>query len=194
LNLEKLKISDNLLRKNYYRSALPRSQGPSASLKKFHRYILNKNIKIHTVLDYGAGNRRDESFCLEHYGYYIPHDIARVFHINQPKEVLEKPYNLVIFNYILNILIPEDRSLIIDEIDKYLLKNSIILVSVRTVDDSREIKPSWIKYEDGWVTSRLTFQHFFSKLELFELFSKNAKEIINLGRGAIVLVPKVLKS
>jgi len=194
LNAEKSTINNELLRKNYYRSALPRSQGPSASLKKFHRYIQSKNVKIHTVLDYGAGNRRDESFCLKYYGYYIPHDIARVFHINQPKEVLEKPYNLVIFNYILNILIPEDRCLIIDEINKYLSKGSVILVSVRTIDDSREIKPIWIKYEDGWVTSRLTFQHFFSKLELFELFSKNAKEIINLGRGAIVLFPKVLKS
>lgn len=184
----KKKVTSELLRKNYYRSALPKSLGPSAPIKKFEQYRSEHDIKITSVLDFGAGNQRDKEFCLERYGKYIPHDISGRFEIKQPKEILERHYDLVIFNYILNVVIPEDREDLVKKIKEYLLKDSIILLAVRTVQQKREIKDNWIEYKDGWVTTRLTFQHFFTEKEIYSSFQNDSLKIIDLKRGTYVLI------
>ncbi len=190
MKIKNVNLTDKVIRENYYRSALPRSMGPSRPIKRFFEYISERNINIEAVLDYGAGKRRDAEFCIKNFSSYTPHDIYKEFKIQQPKEILKKQYDLVIFNYILNILIPEDRGNIINEIKLYLSKGSIILLAVRTIAEICEVKPAWVNYQDGWITSRKTFQHFFGKAEIHLLFQEYSRRIVNLERGAFILFPK----
>ena len=148
---------------------------------------IKEKLNVKSVLDFGAGNCRDREFCLKNFSSYIPHDNSTKFKINQSRDVLEQPYDLVLFNYILNILIPEDRFKIIDEIKNYLGRGSIILLAVRTNDQLNEVKPSWIKYKDGWITSKNTFQHFFTNAEIYEIFNDNYLKIVDLKRGVYIL-------
>ncbi|MHA1490918.1 MAG: hypothetical protein ACTSRI_14890 [Promethearchaeota archaeon] len=190
MKIKNVNLTDKIIRKNYFRSALPPSMGASRPIKRFFEYISVKNIKIKSVLDYGAGKRRDAEYCINNFSSYTPHDNYKEFKIQQPMEILKKHYDLVIFNYILNILILKDRTTIIFEIKEYLSKGSIILLAVRTIAEIREVKPTWVKYQDGWVTSRKTFQHFFNNAEIYDLFQDDSKKIVNLGRGAFILFPK----
>ncbi len=187
MKIKNVNLIDKVIRENYYRSALPPSMGPSRPIKRFFEYISERNINIEAVLDYGAGKRRDAEFCIRNFSSYTPHDIYKEFKIQQSKEILKKHYDLVIFNYILNILIPEDRCHIVNEIKEYLSKGSIILLAVRTMAEICEVKPAWVNYQDGWITSRKTFQHFFSKAEIHDLFQEYSRRIVNLGRGAFIL-------
>ena len=187
MKIESYEINDNLLRKNYYRTALPRSLGPSAPLKRFEKFRRVNDIHIRSVLDYGAGKCRDKKFCLQKYDKYIPHDIHKPFRICQPNVILEKKDALISLNYIRHIIIPEHRKKLVRTIKHYLHKGSIILLAVRTRSEKRDIKRGWIKYKDGWVTTRLTFQHFFEDSEIYRLFRKSTQKIENLGRGTYIL-------
>lgn len=190
MNVQDSEINKEVLRKNYYRTALPKSLGPSAPIKKFEKYRKKHNIEISSVLDYGAGKQRDKEFCMKKYGEYVPHDNSPQFSINQPKKVLNRNYDLVIFNYILNIIIPEDRIQIIDVIMEYLSNGALILLAVRTKQEKNNIKSEWKRYKDGWVTTRLTFQHFFSKAEIIKIFGEETERIIDLKRGTFILKSK----
>ena len=189
MNVQDSDINKKVLRKNYYRTALPKSLGPSAPIKKFENYRKKHDIEIASVLDYGAGKQRDREFCIENYGKYVPYDNSPEFSINQPKEALNRDYDLVIFNYVLNIVIPEDRIKIIDKIREYLSKEILVLLAVRTRQEKNNIKSNWKRYEDGWVTTRLTFQHFFRTSEIIEIFKGKTKNIVDLNRGTFILIP-----
>ncbi|MBD3215025.1 MAG: hypothetical protein GF311_20605 [Candidatus Lokiarchaeota archaeon] len=190
MKVEKTDITKEILRENYYRTALPKSLGPSAPIQKFEKYRKKHNMEINSVIDYGAGHQRDKEFCIQKYGNYVPYDIFPDFKVEQPQEVLNRKYDLVITNYVLNIIIPEDRMYLIRAIEKYLLEGSIILLAVRPESQERDIKDNWIPYEDGWVTTRLTFQHFFSKKEISSLFDSISEKLIDLKRGTYILINK----
>ncbi len=191
MNVQNSDINKEVLRKNYYRTALPKSLGPSAPIKKFEKYRKKHNIQITSVLDYGAGKQRDKEFCIKNYGMYVPHDNSPQFSINQPKEVINRDYDLVIFNYVLNIVIPEDRIKIIDKIKAFLSNGVLVLLAVRTKQEKINIKSNWKRYRDGWVTTRLTFQHFFEKSEILEILKKKTEKIVDLSRGTFILMPRI---
>jgi len=94
-------------------------------------------------------------------------------------DALEDRYNTIVSNYVLNVLIPEERVRVIDEIAGCLTDDGIALISVRSVGDSHL---KGIPDHDGFRTSIGTFQKPFTVALLTEELSKSFK-YVGLLRG-----------
>ena len=179
----------NILRANYHKTALGKGSGTSRPTNLFFKWLEGKEeIKISKVLDLGAGKGRDENACLQRKFVYIGYDPHKDFGYNQPNYVLENEYDLVLCNYVLNVIIPEDREQVIKTLKTHLHKGTMVVLGVR--QDKYEVKDSWKPFEDGFITTRATFQHFFNINEIKKLFSQESKIVKLDSRGAYLLIPK----
>jgi len=196
---------NDLLRSNYHKTAITKPC-PSSPMVKFLNWLKeNPQFKTHIkrVIDLGAGHCRDRVTCVKEFGKYLPYDPHPKFRVKRKFDDTIKDSNtLLICNYVLNVIIPEDREIIINLLKKQLEIGNIILLGVRA--DRRNIQDYWGKYEDGYITGRAitrnsTFQHFYSNLEVKKIFEEHAT-ITPLLRandnkrenGMFVLIPKRL--
>ena len=177
------------LRANYHKTALGKGSGTSRPTNLFFKWLENnRDREISKVLDLGAGKGRDENACLQRKLVYIGYDPHKDFGYSQPDYVLENEYDLILCNYVLNVIIPEDRELVLKTLKTHLHKGKMVVLGVR--QDKYEVKDSWKPFEDGFITTKSTFQHFFNITEVRKLFSRESKVVKLDSRGAYLLIPK----
>jgi hypothetical protein len=179
----------NLLRANYHKTALGKGSGTSRPTRLFLKWLTkNTDRKISKVLDLGAGKGRDENTCRDNHFFYTGYDPHRDFGYDQPDYVLGEQYDLILCNYVLNVIIPEDRQQVIHALITHLQKGTMIVLGVR--QDKYEVKDNWKPFENGFITTKTTFQHFFTIQEVRKIFSRYSKIIKLDSRGSYLLLPK----
>ena len=189
-NNEQLK---RVLRANYHKTAIGGSTSrPTLNLFRWLDRHPEVKGKIKTVLDLGAGRGRDRKILSKHFQYFgfDPHP---AFGHLRDLSVVDRRFDLVACNYVLNVIIHEDRQVVINQLIKFLKSGSMVLIGVRKDKDA--IKPNWKPFYngttiDGHVTSRNTFQHFFTDSEISREFEEHAKILKLDSRGAYLLLPK----
>lgn len=137
------------------------------------------------VLDYGCGRGTDVVYLRERGIDATGYD--PIFFSD--KTVLDKTYDVVLLNYVLNVI--EDvieRSQVLR--DSFNLATKALVVSVRVDTDRPKIKMK--KFNDGVVTSRDTFQKFFSPDYLVDFFDSvlgsETFKLIKLDKGIFALI------
>ncbi len=184
----------NILRANYHKTA--RTGDTTAPTRELLKWLDSRpriKGKIRNVLDFGAGRGRDTVVLSDPFAYtgFDPH--AEFGHTSEFME-LRPHYDLVVCNYVLNVVVKQDRELVIKSLIQFLKSGALILIGVR--EDVGNIKENWNKfYEkngkfDGYITRRTTFQHFFRTSEVFSLFNRHATVEKIYWRGGYVLIPK----
>jgi len=129
-----------------------------------------------TILDYGCG-KGDDVRELEAHGL----DISAWDPVHRP-EGNKRPVDIVNLGYVINVI--EDRRER-DQVlkDAYKHSNSILSVSAMIGGDS--ITSQFRPFNDGVITSRNTFQKYFSQSELKGYIERT------LGESAIAVTPGV---
>jgi SAM-dependent methyltransferase len=182
----------NILRANYHKTALGKSNGTTSPTKDFLKW-LNTNLeikgKIRRVLDYGCGKGRDENTLKSEFPIFTGYDPHKDFGYDSSKQILQDSFDLVVCNYVLNVIVKVDRESVIKNLLRFLADGSVVLIGVR--QDKYEVKDNWIRFQDGYITTRPTFQHFFTKKEIFEIFSNYAQITALNSKGAYVLISKI---
>lgn len=139
----------------------------SLPLKKL--LSLNKLDKLDNILDYGCGHGFDlnylknESFKVTGYDKYI-----KTYSNESYKNDF---YDKILCFYVLNT-IPEinERILVIKTLLSILKPNGSIFIAVRSIDELNAMKnKEYNTYSDGLVTSKKTFQKYFSKEDISTL-------------------------
>ncbi len=90
-------------------------------------------------------------------------------------------FNIVTCSCVLNVLQENERNKCLQEIYNFLPSGGKVYFSVRTKHDIEQnrIKSSkpWKKDDDGWITSRGTFQHGFTSTELKKVIEQYFKSV-----------------
>lgn len=156
---------------NSYKTAISRKK-PSIPAR-YVANILRSQIQFKSILDFGCGKGADVVYfnnCgLEAFGY------DRYFNPVFPS----KKFDLVTCTYVLNV-IPSDflRSLALEAAICLIKTSGYILISIRP-PQTIKTKPCWTKYNDGYITSRKTFQGLISTDNLIKLIVSCNLNIIN---------------
>lgn len=146
------------------RTAIARA-GPSAPLV----LALPHSKAIHgRVLDWGAGHGADLPLLNTVAEEVCPYD---------PHYFPELPtglFDYVQIVYVLNVLTPKTRLSCLKRAIAHLKPGGELMVAVRGRSDVNRaaLKGDWKPHEDGWLTSRDTFQRGFVPREVVDLASK----------------------
>lgn len=152
-------------------------RGNTAIARKSHskpyQYLL-RNYWITTnksILDYGCGKGYDVE-TLKKRGYNIEgydkfHDKYNNIDIVANNG---KCFDMVTCNYVFNVIedIQERRDLL--ETLKGICDGSLI-ITLRA--DKKSVKDTWKKYNDGYITSKGTFQKFYTIYEVISFFNRD---------------------
>lgn len=160
-----------------------------------HRKSLSRPVKTYlnsgliargwNILDFGCGKGFD---CdeLEYVGY-------DPFH--RP-EKLNKQFNVVMTNFVINVLDIDTRKKAIQEAYNYVIPDfGKLLIAVRSKKEiEKSKKDTWITYQDGYITPKKTFQTGFTKETLksaiFDAIGKYPVETIDCGDFIYAVVYK----
>lgn len=138
-----------------------------------------------TGIDVGCGRSLDASAltsldatCYRYDPFFMPlgqsvkPDIAKV--------------DFVLLIYVLNILPRTERALVANLAREILKPNGFIVLGIR--EDIDAIKGSWVKFDDGFITPKRTFQAFFPRAEFFQIHALfNGMDARRLARGTYIL-------
>lgn len=161
-----------------HKTAMTRKK-PSLPLRKAmqHGFIRKDSV----VLDYGCGKGFDvtylDSLHIEAFGY------DKYYHPFMPKGI----FDVVMLSYVLNVI--PDKQERIDVLKQAWDKtDSVLVVSVRMYEHM-DYNYNWTPYNDGFVTSANTFQHYYRQGEIEQLFLEHTS--VNnwkkLGEGIYAL-------
>lgn len=118
-----------------------------------------------SIFDWGCGKGYDLSYYLdvvELVAGWDPH-----FYPTPPPSTLTGAFNIVTCSCVLNVLQKQEREQCLKDISNFMLPGGITYFSVRTKQDiDNNVKDTWKKESDGWITSIGTFQHGFDVDEL----------------------------
>lgn len=146
----------------------------SSPLKK----ILDANEITNTdlILDYGCGHGFDLNFLKEKSYNITGYD--KYIHKHSDLKYKEYLYDKIICFYVLNTIAEkEERLSVIEHLLSLLKQNGSIYIAVRSIEELNSMKnKKHITYNDGLVTSRKTFQKYFSKEDVANLL-KNIENI-----------------
>lgn len=153
------------------------------------------SIRGWKVLDFGTGTNKKDCELVELcggicYNYDIKYQPLSKIQLIHTRRVTptdpEGKFDLIICSYVLNVVTLAERQVITETLRKLINPDGIIIVGVR--EDKEAIDPSWILYQDGYITRHGTFQTFFSPKQganlLEELFNLT---VIRLGRGTYLV-------
>jgi len=160
-------------------TALP-SSIPNAPLRRFLEW---KEKTYNYVLDLGCGRMRDSDLYAEHFSYTTFYD--PYFRPETKNLLYTMFYNLVICTYVLNVLTIKERRRAMRILRYHLSIGADILLAVRHISRRSDINPDWLRYEDGYITRKMTFQKFFSDAEIYDLFKDYC--IVELNKGVYVI-------
>jgi SAM-dependent methyltransferase len=129
------------------------------------------------ILDYGQGKGKDVEWLREHIQGYDP------YWKNTPEVLTDDTYDVVLNNYVLNVIRAGERHSVLENIKRVLKPCGYAYISVR--DDSEKIpgKP----FEDGVITKSGTFQKTFSPDELAKLLASHFDEVEIISKRAPLL-------
>ena len=149
-----------------HRTAISRTK-PSKPL----RILLKDNLlhKDDWILDYGCGKGKDVKY-LKELGFktivgFDPYN-PKYAH---PENLIAQTFDVILNFYVLNVVLPDERDLILENILNLVRDNGRIYIAVRDISE----KVNGTPYEDGVITSRGTFQKFFSTMELVAYILEN---------------------
>jgi ubiquinone/menaquinone biosynthesis C-methylase UbiE len=135
------------------------------------------------ILDYGQGKGKDVEWLREHIQGYDP------YWKNTPEVLIDNFYDVVLNNYVLNVVQEDVRHSILEDIKRVLKPCGYAYISVRDVSEKVVGEP----YKDGVITKTGTFQKLFSHEELEKLLQKYFDEVKVLSKKAPLLA-KVKKA
>ena len=129
---------------------------PSLPAKMLVKMLLPEE----SVFDWGCGKGEDVEY-LRNEGFYCkgwdpvhkPDTVGTWFY----------PFDWVLCSYVINVLPPEQRAVILPRIHAFLPEDGSVLVATRASKEvNRQVKDTWTASYDGWTTSKGTFQRGFT--------------------------------
>jgi len=137
----------------------------SSPVKWVYRNWFGSNIKL-SILDFGCG-KGDDARLLKDYGYsktegYDP--------FNPEFDKLPNHlFDWVFLTYVLNVLPTyEERQEVCRKASSFVKKEGHLVITVRALNEiEKNRKPSWIPYNDGWITPKKTFQKGYERSDLY---------------------------
>ena len=120
--------------------------------------LLNSNLLVGKILDYGCGYGFDTQF-LKVKGFNI-NGYDKYNELYNKPYLLEDAYDTIICNYVFNVIDLKEHNKLLNKL-KQLSNN--IYISVRS--DNNSIKNNWkyIKSDDYWLTPKGTYQRFYTE-------------------------------
>lgn len=116
------------------------------------RWLLEtRTVENKTVLHHGRGKAFVDSVAMWEAGAVVTEYDPNVPGIDDP-DVLHQHYDVVVSNFVLNVLPPVERDRVLDEIMRAVKFGGVAYIAVRTD------KVNGTPVEDGVLTSRGTFQ------------------------------------
>ena len=157
------------------------------ALKFFQKH--NISIKNKTFFEIGKGKSVDADFLTDQEAivfsydpYYFPlknRDKGRedyYFYPDCPKEKAD----FILLSYVLNVILKESRQIIATLCKNLIKPNGHIIIGVR--NDIEAIKPTWKRFQDGFITPKRTFQTFYPTTQKFRNDSKIRLEKLFLAK------------
>lgn len=129
------------------------------------------------ILDYGQGKGKDVEWLRDHIKGYDP------YYENRPELLTDNTYDVVLNNYVLNVIPAKEREMVLRDIVRILKPCGYAYISVR--DDSEKVAGT--PHEDGVITAKGTFQKLFNAEELKNLLQKYFEEVTIISRKAPLL-------
>lgn len=141
---------------------------------------LLENNRLNTdqnILDYGCGHGFDlnylknNNFKIEGFDKYID-TFSNQFYYNNN-------YDVIICLYVFNTISEyNERVSVLKSLISLLKPKGKIFLAVRSIDEFNSLKnKNYKKYKDGIITSKGTFQKYFTKNDLEELIHNNFSDI-----------------
>ena len=112
------------------------------------------------ILDYGCGHGAVKKLLGQKYKVtnYDPH-----YFPDWPKG----EFDTVLCLYVLNVVSMDTRRNVMRGVRYFLKPGGTAVIAIRTPEDiSAAKKPTWKKYQDGWITPKNTFQHGVTPSEM----------------------------
>lgn len=139
------------------------------------RLAVEKGLIHGPIFDWGCGRSRDTEFFREK--GYEAEGWDPYYKKDRPPESFPKGYfHWVQCLYVLNTIVESEiREKVLHDIFYFLPSGGHLFIAVRSfseVDRLAQVK-QWRKYNDGWLTSRGTFQKGFTSTELFSLLKQS---------------------
>jgi len=128
-------------------------------------------IKGKEILNFGSGRSVDSEYFRGNGALRV--DEYDYFYKRNYENLGGSLYDIVVAFYVLNVVIFEEQKLIANTLKKLIKPGGIIAIAVR--EDYKSAKPSWIPYENGYITSKGTYQEFFHPI-----YNKGIKKLQNL--------------
>jgi hypothetical protein len=154
----------------YHPTAIKRNK-MSRTAQCVCEFVMNKRDTVKTILDFGCGRGEPPDFGREvsalvwEYEPNSPYLYQRI--------LPDRAFDLVFASMVLNVIHPDDRQALLQQMlslaDKYLI------IGVRT--DVKAVKPEWfrLQYNNTYITSKHTLKtiqsHSDWAVELFELIA-----------------------
>ena len=139
------------------------------------RELMNLRLLNLNILDFGCGHGFDVNFLS-----YLGVDIVGYDKYNpeyKDESLLDKKYNVVVANYVLNVIpnLVEHQQVI----DKLRVLGDNIYIAVRS--DVKAIKKDWIhiKEYDCYKTSKNSYQRFYTSHEIIQKYFGEVEYLID---------------
>lgn len=165
-----ISFTDNELLQMAGKTAMTRVRPSSVAQILVKDKILNKN---HKIFDWGCGKGRDIGYFKDS-GFtcegWDPVHRPKFPPNSYPKHA----FNWVNCAFILNVIPGEHRrKALLEAVYNFLPASGHISIAVRDREEiERNRKTTWTSYEDGWITSKGTFQKGFDPTELAQLIGE----------------------
>lgn len=129
--------------------------------------LLNSNLLVGKILDYGCGYGFDTQF-LKVKGFNIK-GYDKYSEIYNKSCLLIDTYDTIICNYVFNVIDLKEHNELLNKL-KQMSNN--IYISVRS--DNNSIKDNWkyIKSDDYWLTPKGTYQRFYTEEMINKYFGE----------------------
>lgn len=163
------------------------------SISKPFKYIINNNLisNNHKILDYGCGYGYDVQELIQ-LNYNITGFDKYIEPFNDKNILNNSKFDIIVSNYMFNVIPSlEERRATLKNMLTLLNENGQIIITVRNIKEYNKINKSNIKeFNDGIVTSKNTFQKYFSEEELTSFIHKtiNPKEIVTIRNSEYLMV------
>lgn len=153
------------------------------------RDLYQKNLIVGNVLDFGCGKGKDLDFLLSKNVFIDGYD--KYYH---PHCKFKTGYDTIVCNYVLNVISDlSERINVIKQIINLLKPNGIAYITTRTDNDiHKSANEKWTKYNDGFKTTKGTFQKGYNVNELKSFVSNIANDMMISVK--IITMTKNIKS
>ena len=145
------------------------------------RYLLDNNLinNQHIILDYGCGYGFDVK-QLSQLGYSIVGYDKFISPFNKNTHLLSNKYDIITSFFVLNTIEDKnDRINTLKNILELLKTNGVCFLAVRSFYEFEKSKPkSYKNLNDGIITTRGTFQKYFSLSDINDLISTNFNSVV----------------